>query len=78
MNMKCRKSIIETSIHTCSLNYNISINDIIHAVMHLKSDKFDVNEGLNSDNFIHDTNKLYAFFSLLFTSFLFVAIVRTL
>ena len=28
------KSIIETRIDTCNINYNISINDVIDAVMH--------------------------------------------
>ena len=37
------KSIIETRIDTCNINYNISINDVIDAVMHLKSDKSDGN-----------------------------------
>ena len=31
------KSIIETRIDTCNINYNISINDVIDAVMHLKT-----------------------------------------
>ena len=29
------KSIIETRIDTCNISYNISINDVIDAVMHL-------------------------------------------
>ena len=64
------KSIPETRIDTCNINYNISINDVIDAAMHLKSGKSDGNEGLNSDHFIHGTNKLYAILALLFTSFL--------
>ena len=64
------KSIIETRIDTCNINYNISINDVIDAVMHLKSGKSDGNEGLNSDHFIHGTNKWYAILDLLFTSYL--------
>ena len=64
------KSIIEIRIDTCNINYNISINDVIDAVMHLKSGKSYGNEGLNSDHFIHGTNKLYASLVLLFTSFL--------
>ena len=62
------KSIIETRIDTCNINYNISINDVIDAVMQLKSGKSDIS--LNSDHFIHVTNKLYAILALLFTSLL--------
>ena len=42
------KSIIKTCIDTCNINYmyNISINDVIDAVMHSKSAKSDGNEGL--------------------------------
>ena len=29
------KSIIETRIDTCNINYNIYINDVINAVIHL-------------------------------------------
>ena len=50
---KCEKpkmnSIIETRIDTCNINYNIYINDVIHAVMHLKSGKSDGNEGLHTN-----------------------------
>ena len=50
------------------------MNDVIDAVMHLKSGKSDGNEGLNSDHFIHGTNKLYAILALLFTAlFIFIA-----
>ena len=64
------KSIIKTRIDTYNIHYNISINDVIDAVMHLKSGKSDGNEGLNSDSCIHGTNKLYAILALLFTSLL--------
>ena len=44
------KSMNKTRIDTCNINYNISINDVIDAVMHSKSGKSDGNEGLNSDH----------------------------
>ena len=48
----------------------IYINDVIDAVMHLKSGKSDGNEGLNYDNFIHGNIKFYSILALLFTAFL--------
>ena len=60
------KSFIENLLMHVTSTITFLQND---GVMHLKSGESDGNEGLNSDHFIHGTNKLYAILVLLFTSF---------
>ena len=45
--MNVKLNPLSKRIDTCNINYNISINNVIDDVMHLKSGKSDGNEGLN-------------------------------
>ena len=54
---------------SCS-DYIITVTDVMNAIAHLKSGKYDGSEGLFSDHFIHGTHRFYVILSILYTSML--------
>ena len=71
--MKRIEAEVMTRLQKCNDdNYtsNNTVHDVMNAVTHFKTGKFDGSEGLSIDHFVHRNRKLYVLLSILFTLFL--------